>query len=307
MNELDDLLNALTSDEPAAEGEKVDTAPAAVAEVAPTAPVDDSLDSLLGELAAAETAPEPVAEPVAIAPTADTTGSDLDGLLEALTTPSSEVPAEAPAAPAKAQGKGKGSKTPKTQPAVAKEAQEQPKPEAANDEAEKPEAEKKERQARIFFAKKTDRIMHKLGDKLAEYTLLELPEGDLTDEVIEAEKKATLAMIDKLGVKPQQRATFIIEFVAGKSATLNAVIAEAFKLLHTEGKVEMGNDGNLWKALSARYSAGSARAMGGNTLIAMKALKVLNEDGKTLNPKSLIYPAVIERLGLVGQEVSKAA
>lgn len=294
MSELDDLLNSLTEDT---------TPTAESAPVTVTASDDVNIEDLLADAEATEateaTQPAAVAETVPAATTAAPGELDLDALLTDLTaeiTPDSEVPAAAPAetvaAPVaeKPSGQGGGGK------------KDAPEGEEATEVKADAESVKKERQARIFFAKKTDRIRHKLGDKIAEYTLRELPEGELTEELIEAEKNATLAAIDALGVKPQQRAALIIEFVAGKSATLNSVIADAFKLLHKEGKVEMGADGNLWKLLSARYRAGSARAMGGNTLIAMKALKVLNDDGKTLNQNSLIYPIVIEKLGLTTED-----
>lgn len=287
MNDLDALLNALTEDS----APVADTTPAAATD----AVSDDDLAALIEADATAVEASEaaPASEAAADATAGELT-DELAGLLDELTGGAAET-ADAPVAAenGKKKGKKKG--------AVMIEAEN-----ADAEGVEKPAAEKKERQARIFFAKKTDRIQHKLGDKVAEYTLRELPDGDLTDEVIEAEKNATLAEIDKLGVKPQQRATLIIEYLAGKSNNLNSVIADAFKLLHTEGKVEMGQDGNLWKALSARYSTGSARAMGGNTLIAMKALKVIDEAGRA-NPKSLIYPAVIERMGLVEGQMDKAA
>lgn len=290
--------------------------------------LDDLLNALTGsdvaETPAVAAAPETVAAPAAAAETVDLSLDDLLGDLD-LKVPDSapEVAASAPETPAvaseatatrKGKGKGKNAAAPAETPAVAPEAEpaavtEKIEPEAEGEKVEAPaEGEKKvERATRQYFAKKTDRIAFRLGDKLAEYTLRELPaDGELTDECIESEKNATMATIDKLGVKPQQRATLILEYLAGKSANLNAVIKDAFVLLHAEGKVEMGNDGNLITVLLKRYSAGSARAMGGNTLIAMKALKIINEDG-TINPNSLMYPMVCEKLGLVAQEEQQAA
>lgn len=284
MSDLDDLLAGLT-------GATTTTETEVVAAAAPAAAENVSLDDLLGDAQSA--------------PAAETTAAldvDLASLLDDVQPAAAATPAVA--APVATSQKKVGKKKEGKKPESVKT--EQP---AAGDATEKTEeGEKKERQARIFFAKKTDRLRHRLGDKIAEYTLRELPDTDeLTDEMVMAEKDACLAEIDALGVKPQNRATMIVEYLAGKTATLNSVIADAFKLLHAEGKVEMGVSGNLLKVLASRYSSGSARAMGGNTLIAMRTLKIIDANG-ALNPRSLIYPAIVDKLGLATEaEEQKAA
>lgn len=145
---------------------------------------------------------------------------------------------------------------------------------------------------RKHYASKVERISDKLGDKLGEYTVLELSDAALEGEALAAKQAETLEIIKGSGKKVQSRMTFVVEYVAGKSSKLNGVIKTALNLLQTDGKLTTGAEGNLYKKLLAHpYSASAAKAMGGNTLLALKGLKVViaGPNGDYIeNPDSLI-------------------
>jgi hypothetical protein len=153
-------------------------------------------------------------------------------------------------------------------------------------------APKKAPTPRKHYATKVERISDKLGDKLGEYTVLELSDAALEGEALAAKQTETLEIIKGSGKKVQSRMTFVLEYVAGKSSKLNGVIVTALSLLKTDGKLTTGNEGNLFKKLVAHpYSPSAAKAMGGNTLLALKGLKVVvaGTNGDYIeNPDSLI-------------------
>jgi hypothetical protein len=84
----------------------------------------------------------------------------------------------------------------------------------------------------------------------------------------------------------------MIEFLAGKKASMSEVTSRILTLLHKDGFVTTGNDGNVFKDLVARpYSPGAARAMGGNNIGMLTDLKLIVADGKgkfVANPDSLL-------------------
>lgn len=167
------------------------------------------------------------------------------------------------------------------------------------------EAKKAEKPAptpRKHYTSKVERITDKLGDKVGDYTVLTLSDAALTGDDLAAKQQETLAMVKNAGVKVQNRMTMILEFVAGKSSKLNEVIERAFKLLNSEGKLTVGEKGNFHQNLLAKpYSPAAARAMGNNTLAAMREFKVIakNAEGEYVaNPESLILMKTNQLLGL---------
>lgn len=160
-----------------------------------------------------------------------------------------------------------------------KEKKVEPKPEVKVEEKKKPEPRK-------HYASKVERLNDRMGEKLNEYACLEL--DDAETEVAELRDRLNKTM-KEAGVKVQNRMTFFIEFVSGRSAHLNSVCADAVRVLFAEGKITTGDKGNLHQKLLGRYSVASAKAMGGNTILAMQKLKmVVGEKGNwILNPDSL--------------------
>jgi hypothetical protein len=175
------------------------------------------------------------------------------------------------------------------------------KTETATGDKKKAAGEDKPKAQRKFYASKVERIKDKLGDKLGEYTVLELSDATLEGEALAKKQQETIDAIKNAGKKVQNRITFVMEFIAGKSSKLNGVITTALKVLKRDGKVSVGVEGNLYKALIEHpYSPAAAKAMGGNTLLALKTLKVIvpGEKGEYVaNPKSLVL-AKLEAMGV---------
>lgn len=167
------------------------------------------------------------------------------------------------------------------------------------------EAAKEEKPApvpRKCYASKVERVKDKLGASLGEYTVLTLSDAALTGEELAVRQQETLDILKGAGVKVQNRMTLLLEYCAGKQPKLNEVIARAFKMLHKEGFITVGEKGNFHQDLLAKpYSPAAARAMGNNTLAAMRDFAVIQKDAEgryVANPESLILMKVNSMLGL---------
>lgn len=174
-----------------------------------------------------------------------------------------------------------------------------------------PEAKvKKTPTPRKHYTDKTERLKDKLGAGLSEYSVLTLADAGVTDEELVAKMEETMGVIKAMNKKKQTRAVVLIEYLAGKKATLNEVIARAARLLLSQGYLTTGNDGNLFKDLIARpYSPGAARAMGGNTISMMADLKLVTQDGKgkyVANPESLLLMKLQSMLTVPPAEAATA-
>lgn len=154
------------------------------------------------------------------------------------------------------------------------------------------EGEVVEKAPRIVYTDKIDRLKGKLGTGLSEYSVLTLADAGVTDDELAAKMTETMEIIKAMNQKKKNRAVLLIEYLAGKSVRLNEVIRRTVNLVNKDGYITMGNDGNLFKDLTARpYSPAAARAMGGNTVSMMADLKLLTLEGKgryVANPESTL-------------------
>lgn len=155
---------------------------------------------------------------------------------------------------------------------------------------------------RKHYASKEERLTDKLGANLGDYTVLTLSDASLTGDELKAKQQETLDILNAAGVKVQNRMTALLEFVAGKQSKLNEVIHRAFTLLHKDGHITVGEKGNFHQNLLAKpYSVAAARAMGNNTLAAMRDFKVIAKDAEgkyVANPESLILMKINAMLEL---------
>jgi hypothetical protein len=161
----------------------------------------------------------------------------------------------------------------------------------------KPEAaagEKKAPTPRVRYANVADRLKARVGDKLAEYSVLTTADAMVDDEALDAVMARTMDIITAMNKKVGNRGVCFIEWLSGKKASLNNVIDRLLRLLDADGYLQTGDEGNVMKNLMARpYSAASARAMGGNTVVMLKELKVIlpleGHKGRFVaNPDSLL-------------------
>jgi hypothetical protein len=225
----------------------------------------DAADSIDELVAAAtgEVGPEAVEINV---PAAEIAGADV--------APVEAAPVEVVAEPAK---KGKGKKAP---------------------------AEPKPKVERKFYSNKADRLVDRIGtERLSEFTVLTAADAGITDEDVQKAMAATMALIKGMSGKKQNRASFLIEFVANKRAKLNPVLDRVLRVLARDGHITTGNEGNMLQDLvkGAGYTGAAARAMGGNTVAMFADLKLLVADGKGKfvgNPESLLLTKVNAMLGL---------
>lgn len=207
--------------------------------------------------------------------------------------PGGDMVSDPGAAPAVKPAKGKKAKSKKAEATV-----------APGDAAPEP---KKEPKKRIAFANKGERLKHNVGADLGAVCVLETSATALSAQDIAQQEQDTLNIVKGLAVKPQNRATLLLEFAAGKSSKLNEVIKRAFEVLKTDGCITRGDKGNLHaNLLSKPYDVKSARAMGNNTVTMLRALKVIQDEpvqkGQpsklVANPNSALLAKVNAQLGL---------
>jgi len=154
------------------------------------------------------------------------------------------------------------------------------------------EGEAVEKAPSVVYTDKIDRLKGKLGTGLTEYSVLTLADAGVAEADLAAKMSETMEIIKQMNSKEQSWAVKFIEYMAGKKATISEVTRKVFEVLEKDGFITTGNDGNVFKTLLAKpYSAGAARAMGGNNIGMLRDLKVITQDGKgkyVANPESLL-------------------
>ena len=154
------------------------------------------------------------------------------------------------------------------------------------------EGEVVEKAPRVVYTDKIDRLKGKLGTGLTEYSVLTLADAGVAEADLAAKMSETMEIIKQMNSKEQNWAVKFIEYMAGKKATMSEVTRKVFEVLEKDGFITTGNEGNVFKTLLAKpYSAGAARAMGGNNIGMLRDLKVITQDGKgkyVANPESLL-------------------
>jgi hypothetical protein len=161
---------------------------------------------------------------------------------------------------------------------------------------------KKPAEKRIFFGRnKIGRLEHKLGADLGKSLILHTADAELEGDAFEQKVAENKAAFKALSVKVQNRATNVIEFIAGKSQRLNKVSESIIRLLSAERSLTTGDKGNIYGKLSKTYSPGAARAMGNSTLGMLRALNVVAESSKGVfepTEDSTVLALLSERMGL---------
>jgi hypothetical protein len=160
----------------------------------------------------------------------------------------------------------------------------------------------KPRTPRVHYANKTDRIKARLGEKLGDYLVLEIADAELEGDALKAKQDETLAVIDAMSVKVKNRASLLLDWLSGKTAQPNEILKRALAVLHADGKITTGDNGNLHKNLLTKpYSASAARSMGRNTITVMEKTKMIVASGTkgeyVPNPSSLFLSFANEMSG----------
>lgn len=161
--------------------------------------------------------------------------------------------------------------------------------------------EKKPRTPAMTFASKSDKIAHKLGDKAAEFLILDLADAELDEAQLANMQTELLAAIDKMPIKVGEKATMLFGYLR-EGGKLNTVMKRAFTTLIADGHLTGGDKGNLITNLLAQpYSIGTARSQATQMFALFPALKICNgrEAGKmTINNNSTILAKIKTELGL---------
>lgn len=150
------------------------------------------------------------------------------------------------------------------------------------------------------FAKKSEKIMAKLGDKAADYLVLETADALLSPEELEAKRVALLVELDKSAKKVGEKAVMLFGWVRN-GGKLNEYMHRAFKVLAQDGFLTSGVNGNLQKNYLARpYAPGTASAQANQIFQLFPALKLtIREKGRMVpNPDSVLLTTIVTKLGL---------
>lgn len=153
---------------------------------------------------------------------------------------------------------------------------------------------------KIYWGKnKLGRLEHRLGENVDNVMLFDINDGDLD----EADRAALIAgnktYFKTLPVKVQDQSTSILEFVGGRSYRMNPSVDITVRLLGKAKVLTAGDKGNLYLRLRDLYSIGSARSMGGATILALKALEIVKMTGVgtfTPNPNSALLALLSAKL-----------
>lgn len=161
--------------------------------------------------------------------------------------------------------------------------------------------EPKEKKERIYFSKKSDRIKHKLGDKVGDFLVLEMSDATLDADALKARQEEILSDIDtKLAKKVGEKAAQLLDWYS-KGGKLNEIMRRAFTVLVTEGELTSGDKGNLQQDLLAKpYSLGTARSQANQVFMLFPFFKItVKEKGRMImNPDSVMLAKARAQLSI---------
>jgi hypothetical protein len=153
------------------------------------------------------------------------------------------------------------------------------------------------------FAKKSEKIMAKLGDKAHDYLIMETADALLSPEELEAKRSALLRDLDdpnKTAKKVGEKAVQLFGWVRN-GGKLNEYMQRAFKVLAEDGQLSSGVGGNLQKNYLARpYAPGTASAQANQIFQLFPLLKLTVREKGVMkpNPDSVLLTTILTKLGL---------
>ncbi|TSP14042.1 hypothetical protein [Cupriavidus campinensis] len=166
---------------------------------------------------------------------------------------------------------------------------------------------------RSTSAKKSEKLVARLGEQVSEYLVLEMSEATLPPEELKARQEALMAMLDMspTNLARQDGQAAVQKKVADKAlmlfgwikngGELNEIMRRTFTVLNRDGHITSGEKGNLLIDLLAKpYSLGTARAQSSQMFALLPLLKIANrEKGRMVaNPDSALLPQIKARLAL---------
>lgn len=156
---------------------------------------------------------------------------------------------------------------------------------------------------RMTFAKKSEKIAHKLGEKARDYLVLDIKDAELTDEALELKQATLLKFIDEeLAVKVGEKAVMLFGYLRN-GGKLNEIMRRTFTVLIRDGFLTSGAKGNLVTNFEMKpYSPGTSASQSNQMFALFPLLKICT--GKAvggrmeMNPDSTILLKMREELGL---------
>lgn len=164
------------------------------------------------------------------------------------------------------------------------------------------EPQKKTPTPRMTFAKKSEKIVHKLGDKASEFLALDTADLELTEEELKAKQDALLKYIDEeLAVKIGEKAVMLMGYLRN-GGKLNEIMRRTFTVLLRDGFLTSGSKGNLVTDFERKpYSPGTAASQSNQMFGLFPLLKICHAKSAgrmELNENSTILIKMKAELGL---------
>ncbi|CAM3121808.1 hypothetical protein [Cupriavidus taiwanensis] len=177
----------------------------------------------------------------------------------------------------------------------------------------KPKRQASHNPLRSTSAKKSEKLVARLGEQVSEYLVLEMSDATLPPEELKAKQDALMAMLDMsptniarangqaaVQKKVADKALMLFGWIKN-GGELNEIMRRTFTVLHRDGFLTSGEKGNLQLDLLAKpYSLGTARAQSSQMFALLPLLKIaIREKGKMIaNPDSALLPQIKARLAL---------
>lgn len=168
-----------------------------------------------------------------------------------------------------------------------------------------PKAPKVARAPKIVFSSKSEAILHKLGANPSDAFILETTDAALTADELSAKMDSTLAKIDTLAKKVQDKVVNVFAVVAGK-ARLSGYTKIVVDALIEKGSLSSKEASD---ALETRgYKNGTARAQSNQMFTVLPLLGIAIREGKSLkvNPESTLVE-VLTKAAATGRVVGTPA
>lgn len=168
---------------------------------------------------------------------------------------------------------------------------------AASTESEVPKS-----QRPAIFAKTSEKIAHRLGDKAGDFLVLEMADATLSAEELTAKQAEMMKAFDATSqIKVREKMVQLFGYLRN-GGKLNEVMRRSFTVLIADGQLTSGDKGNLHlNLLTKPYSPGTARAQSGQIFSLFPALKIVVKSERGVyvaNPDSVILQTMKTTLGL---------
>ena len=167
--------------------------------------------------------------------------------------------------------------------------------EAQDKKADKKPAEPPKRRVTYVGNRRSTVLADRAGDQLAKLMILEHADAELSDDDLKVKRDEFMRHLDtQVAKKVAEKCVMLMKDLAAGKVVKNEVMATAFRLLKTDGKLTSGDQGNLQQALIKKYSLGTARSQANQMFTLFPLLKITSKEKGLMVPnlKSTILELV---------------